>query len=130
MKEAHDHWRVCEVGKKAGEIMASAADIGFAILEAAGEPVECCKSCAFRRGTVPNGCAQTQTDVMKAVLEGKSFMCHVNTIEGGMRDICQGWFAARQHPNIKDKSILCNWEFSPPDDAAHAQPSNQSNESE
>lgn len=95
--------------------MAKAADIGSAILEKMGEPVECCKTCAFRRGTVPNGCAQTQMDVMKAVLEGKPFMCHVNKISGGGRDICQGWFAARQHPKIKGTSKQCDWEFSPAD---------------
>lgn len=115
MKEARDHSRVSDEGKKAGELMASVADVGMKILADLGESVEYCKTCAFRRGTVPNGCAQTQLDTMKAVFEGKPFHCHVNKVHG-MRDICQGWFAARQHPKFKTMSIPCDWEFSPPDE--------------
>lgn len=36
-----------------------------------------CGTCAFREGTVPNGCETTVWDAMKCALEGKvRFMCH------------------------------------------------------
>lgn len=110
MKEAHDHHRVSPEGKACGEFMAKVAAAQIVKLAEEGEPVECCKTCAFRPGTVPNGCAQTQSDVLKAVLEGVAFMCHQNRGE-----VCAGWFAARQDPRVKGRVIPCDWEFSPPD---------------
>ena len=66
MREAHDHHRVSPEGRAIGEQQARMADGSIARLVAEGEPDERCKSCAFVRGTVPNGCLQTQMDALKA----------------------------------------------------------------
>lgn len=84
-----------------------------------GEPDERCKSCAFRLGTVPNGCLQTQLDVFKAVIERVPFLCHQHD-RGRMP--CHGWFAAqvaiRQAEAVKGPMPLekAPWDFSPPDE--------------
>lgn len=112
MKEAHDHYRVTPAGRAAGENMARLADRAVASLAAEGEPDERCKTCAFRAGTVPNGCAQTQADATKAVIEDVPFTCHQKP---GWP--CHGWFALRVA--LKDKIPIgakCPWEFSPPDE--------------
>lgn len=113
MKEAHDHHRVSPEGKAMGKTMADLVAPIIAQLAADGEPGECCKTCAFRLGTVPNGCMQTQSDVAKAVFEGVPFMCHQSA---DFISVCHGWFAARQHPHLKGKHIPVPWEMSPPDE--------------
>jgi len=115
MKEAHDHHRVSPEGREIGEQMARLAQREIEKLKAEGEPVECCRTCAFRPGTVPNGCLQTQMDALKCVLEGVPFMCHQDQ---KLQTVCHGWFAARQARGIKGSKIPCAWDFSPPDDAA------------
>jgi hypothetical protein len=117
MKEARDHARVSPEGKKAGATTAMLADKMCARLAAEDEPDERCKTCAFRAGTVPNGCAQTQLDVIKAVNENVPFMCHQKP-----RRICHGWYAvsvlARRMEEATGQPLpKCDWEFSPPDEA-------------
>lgn len=115
-----DHKRVSPEGRALGRKMASIADRAVALLAAEGEPDERCKSCAFTHGTVPNGCLQTQMDVMKAVVEGVPFLCHQADRKGWP---CHGWFAVRAVvlATEKTKGPLvdavgpCPWEFSPPD---------------
>lgn len=119
MKEAHDHHRVTPEGRAAGEQTARLVEKAIAKL---GEPDERCKTCAFRAGTVPNGCAQTQCDVMKCIIERKPFMCHQDPAMP-----CFGWYAA----SVALKGAIpagatVPWEMSPPDEdfevveAAHA----------
>lgn len=109
--------RTSAAGFRHGETMARLADAGKKLLVADGEWTcdERCKSCAFRKGTVPNGCMQTQMDITKAVLEHKPFMCHV-VKPGEERKVCAGWFAAMQLTRKLPVST-CPWEFSPPDPA-------------
>lgn len=78
---------------------------------------EMCASCACRAGTVPNGCAQTQLDLIKAVVDGKSFLCHA-PMDGRM---CAGYVGARAghvaSPLPKPVIDIANsWEYSPPDE--------------
>jgi hypothetical protein len=76
-----------------------------------------CSSCACRPGTVPNGCLQTQLDLLKAVIEGAPFFCHAPH-DGRM---CAGWLrmraehAANPLPTVA-QDIVARWKYSPPDD--------------
>ena len=113
----NDHHRVSPEGLKLGAQMAHLADKSSAILALQGEPDKRCKSCAFASGTVPNGCLQTQFDVLKAVVERKPFMCHQPN-----NNVCHGWYASvvalkqaeKEKGPLPDMS--CPWEFSPPDE--------------
>jgi hypothetical protein len=129
MKEATDHSRVSPEGRAMGEQQARMIRRALSELEREGEPDERCKSCAFREGTVPNGCLQTQMDVLKCVIEGVPFLCHQADRNGAA---CHGWFAARvalhraeQARGVKLGVTSCPWDFSPPDepDAAGVNPS-------
>lgn len=108
MKEAHDHSRVSEEGKRAGRWLARVVERAVAALAAEGEADERCKTCAFREGTVPNGCIQTQADALKAVCEGVPFTCHVKR---GWP--CHGWYAMRVA--LRGRVTRVPYEFSPPD---------------
>lgn len=118
---AHEHHRVCEVGKRAGAFMAQLADAEIAALAREGDVDERCKSCAFRAGTVPNGCAQTQLDIQKAITEDVPFMCHCYRDKGGKPNrICYGWFAVRRivdrfEQGTGRKLPPCDYDFSAPD---------------
>ncbi len=85
----NDHHRVSPEGRALGASMANLANKASAILALQGEPDERCKSCAFTAGTVPNGCIQTQMDVLKAVTERVPFMCHQPS-----HNVCHGWYAS------------------------------------
>lgn len=115
MKPSEDHKRVSPEGKKLGENLARIIAPAIAKLAAEGESDERCKSCAFRAGTVPNGCLQTQMDVLKAVFEKVPFFCHVDKYADGSQKICHGWFAATWASKGKP-TVHCDWDFSPPDD--------------
>lgn len=115
MKEATDHHRVSPEGRAAGEQTAILADKCVAKLEAQGEPDERCKTCALRAGTVPNGCAQTQSDVMKCIVERKPFLCHQD-----LRSPCYGWYAVTaMTKGALPAGTTVPWEFSPPDSQFH-----------
>jgi hypothetical protein len=90
MKEAHDHSRVSPEGRALGEQMARLYDIALARLGDEADQGERCKTCAFRAGTVPNGCAQTQMDISKCAAEGIPFYCHQHRGE-----LCHGWIITR-----------------------------------
>ena len=49
-----------------------------------------CSSCAFRAGTIPNGCPTTLMDALKCAMEGDPFYCHM-----GEKPLCAGWVAMR-----------------------------------
>lgn len=87
-----DHGRVSPEGRSMGMQIARMTEPWIAELARNGEPDERCKSCAFRAGTVPNGCLQTQMDVLKAVVERVPFLCHQHD-RGRMP--CHGWFATQ-----------------------------------
>lgn len=105
-------------GRAAGAQLVRLTEPAVQRLVAAGEPDERCKSCAFRPGTVPNGCPQTQLDALKAVVEGVPFLCHQADRE---RMPCHGWFAARvaileaEQQRGAKLDVVCPWEFSRPD---------------
>lgn len=123
MDEAHDHHRVTPEGKEMGAAMARLADAECKRLEAEDEADARCKSCAFRLGTVPNGCIQTQSDALKAVTDDVPFMCHSDVKHGRFTVICHGWFAVRRIADryeARTGKVLPKspWEFSPPDEPA------------
>lgn len=123
MNPTNDHSRVSPEGRALGEQIVRITEPWIARLEAEGEPDTRCKSCAFRSGTVPNGCLQTQMDVLKAVIEKVPFKCHQHDQKG---QICHGWFAARvatRHAeDVKGpfQVTSCPWDFSPPDEVDEA----------
>ena len=76
-----------------------------------------CQSCACKPGTVPNGCLQTQLDLMKSASEGRPFMCHAPK-DG---KLCAGWARVRAelvaNPLPADVvALLDKWDYSPPDE--------------
>lgn len=56
-----------------------------------------CASCAYRKGTYPNGCLSTVADAMKCTMERNPFMCHHGVKLKGPKSeqkpltICAGW---------------------------------------
>lgn len=111
MDETKDHSRVTPEGQELGRQFVRLAEPIIKALEAEGEDDDRCKSCAGRLGTVPNGCVQTQMDLLKAVLEGVPFCCH----QHGRRGMpCHAWYAARV--GMKGATVEVPWEFSPADD--------------
>lgn len=120
-----DHSRVSPTGKAMGAQLARIAERGRARMEAQGLtslnlPMlrdEMCKSCAARPGTVPNGCLQTQMDILKAASEGKPFLCHAPA-DG---KLCAGWAGARAELVAKPlpaeaQAMVASWDYSPPDE--------------
>ena len=58
-----------------------------------------CDDCAFRAGTVPNGCPETLMDAVKCMIEGKPFYCHKGVREGERpKRLCGGWMAMVSQP--------------------------------
>jgi hypothetical protein len=94
-----EHHRVSPEGKQLGRISAALQQRGHRRLDAAGltghkwpgARSTMCASCACRPGTVPNGCMQTQMDLLKAVADGEPFLCHAP--RDGL--LCAGWMGAR-----------------------------------
>jgi len=62
-----------EEGRQLGEHLAR-----FYVTEkcATGAADERCRDCAFRLGSIPNGCLQTVGDAIKCLMEGEEFACH------------------------------------------------------
>ncbi len=106
-----EHNRVTPEGRALGEQMVRLLSPAIMDLALQGEPDARCVSCAFRYGTVPNGCPQTQMDALKAALEGSAFLCHMDPSH---RTTCHGRYAARVA--LQGATRTCPWEFSPPDD--------------
>lgn len=78
---------------------------------------ERCKSCAFTRGTFPNGCLSTVMDALKCVVDGTPFHCHQHFDEKGVpTDLCAGWamasMAADGSLRERMKPIVDDWELS------------------
>jgi hypothetical protein len=60
-----------------------------------------CGTCAFRAGTLPNGCAVTLLDALKCSMEGVPFMCHEDL------RLCTGYLLMKSNP-----PITAPWPFS------------------
>lgn len=125
MKEAKDHARVTPQGRRMGENAARLADLGLGRLKELGLDgvkgprlrEDMCKTCAARRGTVPNGCHQTQMDFLKAAAEGTPFLCHAPN-DGSL---CAGWVRARAELVANPMppqamALLAKLDYSPPDE--------------
>lgn len=126
MKEAHDHHRVTPEGKLLGQQMAKLYAIAEKRLHCSAEVIprthlteltERCRTCAFRAGTVPNGCAQTQLDISKCVSEGIPFYCHQH-----QGQLCRGWVVTRAGLGDRLREIshlTMDVPLSPPDSQRH-----------
>ena len=90
-QEAKRLGRISPVSIEAGEHMARMAETAVAQVAAMGDPDERCSTCAFRKGTLPNQCADTICDALKCVVEREPFYCHDKGRKGR---VCHGWFAA------------------------------------
>ena len=119
------HHRVTLQGQALGANAVRLAALGRTLLVSMGldtvqAPMlraEMCKSCACRAGPVPNGCEQTQLDFLKAVVEGRPFLCHAPK-DGRM---CAGWVQARAEivanpPPAEVVAMLARHDYSPADD--------------
>lgn len=62
-------------GEELGVEIARMTDAEFAKPENADMPKRC-RTCAFSAGTVPNRCAGTVMDALKALMEKTEFQCH------------------------------------------------------
>lgn len=103
-------------GRELGEQLARLFEQAFAEqLKQFPDMKQPCKTCAFRRGTFPNGCPDTVFDALKAVMEGDPFMCHHSpkNANGDYTEICIGWFVsyAAAHTNGKPP-IKCPYPYS------------------
>lgn len=114
MKEAHDHHRVTVEGRALGEQMAKLFDIAERRLGVLADQDERCLTCAFRAGTVPNGCPQTGLDTSKCLAEVIPFYCHQD-----LAKLCHGWSTC--HIGLHDilPPLDCDYPLSPPDSQRH-----------
>jgi len=110
-----EHHRITPEGKAIGEQMVRLNAKTLALAVSKGIEDERCISCAFRPGTVPNGCSQTQMDALKAVMEGVPFMCHAS--KPANSEYCFGWIIARAAlaKSGASKTTKMPWDFSPED---------------
>src|ERR1700686_367015 len=99
--------RPCELGKSVGENMSKLADqaeedcrekLGFVAIK--------CSTCAFKSGSIPNGCLTTVADAMKCTMENEPFFCHHKIEDGKPTTLCAGWL-------MMDRSnkVEAPWEF-------------------
>lgn len=119
--------RVSPEGRQMGANAATMAERGMKQLIAMGYPKEgfpgargeMCPSCACRRDTIPNGCLQTQMDLLKSALDqDHPFLCHAPN--NGR--ICAGWIGMRAYlvkmpPELKAKvqRLVDGWEYTSAD---------------
>lgn len=103
-------------GRRLGAELARIADKAEAEdLKSFPDQKQRCESCAFRAGTIPNGCPETLLDAVKCVVERVPFMCHqVRDADGNCTELCMGWLAAQGHVP-EGKQIPTPWPFSTPE---------------
>lgn len=95
-------------GRELGKNMARFADVEEANwkFELGFYPVRC-PSCAFKKGTIPNGCVSTTMDATKCTLENVPFFCHYGERRESLTTLCAGYLLLRsEHP------IKVDWPFS------------------
>ncbi len=68
----------------------SGAAAGKMLANLFGDAEACCKSCAYRAGTIPNQCPSTIMDALECASTGEPFYCH-NTGQP-----CEGWKATQK----------------------------------
>lgn len=111
-----DNKRISDCGLRIGKVTRSFSEKGQQILDTENEEYNLCKTCAFRKDSVPNGCVQTQMDILKALKEKDSFYCHDTRRK---HEVCDGFFAAllllTRHPHIHNKIPEANYPYSDPD---------------
>ena len=84
--------RPCPEGIAAGKTLAKLHRSAVHAIEQLGKAPECCSSCAFVEGTIPNGCLETVADALKCVSEKVPFLCHAKgKLEKG--EWCAGYTA-------------------------------------
>lgn len=79
-------------------------------LELSKRPMELddrCATCAFRPGTLPNGAATTQLDVLKCLMEHVDFNCHH---KGRTDSLCHGYKILK--PPASHTPVVMPWAFS------------------
>lgn len=92
--------RPTDLGRKLGEQLARLCDNAEATTMTLHPR---CKTCAFRAGSIPNGCETTLMDAVKCSMEGDTkFMCHERPGKP-----CSGWIMMRA-----DESFKVSWPFS------------------
>lgn len=77
-----------------------AAEAGRQMVEFLWSSEECCDSCAYRAGTIPNQCAGTIMDALGCAASGEPFYCH-NTGQ-----ICEGWKATQKKKPAKENPCV------------------------
>ena len=65
---------------------------------------ERCRTCAFRAGTVPNGCGPSLMDALKCAAGGGDFLCHEHGRKG---QLCAGFQMMRF-----DNPVEVDWPWS------------------
>ena len=97
------------LGYAAGEHLARFCDVKIEKYRNTGVAVpQRCNTCAFRKGTRPNGCVPTITDALKCVLEKVPFMCHEHR-KGDAPPVCAGYMLLTAKKTHKTK---VPWKFS------------------
>jgi hypothetical protein len=96
--------RVTPTGRAIGVILVGLAEPKIKQNLAQGIPDQRCETCAFRDGTVPNGCEQTTADALKCVKEGVNFGCHSTPGQ-----LCYGFECADRE---RMKHVDIDWNFS------------------
>lgn len=101
--------RPCELGMQVGEQLVKfvdeaekrcAEELGFVAVK--------CPTCAFREGTIPNGCLTTVATALKCSMENEPFYCHHKTTNYGPQKLCAGWL-------MMDRSATTEMPFDYPD---------------
>lgn len=100
--------RPTDLGREYGENLARFCDMAEADMRRQfPDHPERCKSCAFRAGTIPNGCEPTVMDATKCLLEGLPFYCHES--KGDEKPLCAGWALMQ---TADHKPVKAPWPFS------------------
>jgi hypothetical protein len=103
-------------GRQVGEQLARLCDKAEAsMLAELGTAPYRCASCAFRRGTFPNGCPETVLDALKCVMEGVPFYCHHSEkdLTGKHIGQCAGYVVSRAAVQEGGLSVIeTPWPFS------------------
>ena len=99
--------RPTDLGRLLGEQIARLTEPEIEAMKELGVPDLRCASCAFRKGTVPNGCESSLMDALKCGMEGEPFLCHEDK---GHKAFCHGWVAMRSA--MKGATMEVPWPYS------------------
>ena len=110
--------RPTDLGRDAGKQVARLwrASMRSALMqapEAVAAIPDRCRTCAFREGTVPNGCEETVMDAIKCVIEKVPFMCHHDMKNGKPTKMCAGWIVTQRADQAAGKAP---WDWTAPKD--------------